>query len=66
MNASTTRMMKEGRALFWPWCFVTFAGALPWLLSLLGFSLGPLAFPGQFGFWVGIPLLATLSLGNEF
>ena len=32
MNASTVRLKKEARALFWPWCAVTVAGALPVIL----------------------------------
>src|SRR5436305_9954815 len=70
MNPSTIRMMKEARALFWPWCLVTLAGASPWPLSKLahglGFRYGPLDFPSSFALWIGIPLLAALSLGNEF
>ena len=66
MNQSTSarivRIKKEARALFWPWCAVVVAGALPML------------FPHSFtaakidllGFFFGLPLLATLSLGNEF
>lgn len=61
MNARMVRIKKEARALFWPWCAVVFAAALSVLL------------PGPYGehligasFFMGIPLLATLSLGNEF
>jgi len=61
MNAKTTRILKEARPLFWPWCAVAAAGVLP------------LAHPPQLieliwpiGFFLGIPLLATLPLGNEF
>src|SRR5688572_1527607 len=65
MNARV-RMMADARSLFWPWCIVAAAG----FLSL--FKLHP--FPGGldveivvgFGFCVGLPLLATLSFGNEF
>src|ERR1700733_827040 len=74
MDPRTMRIMKEGRAMFWPWCAVSFAGLLPWLLSLPGFSprslehgVAPLLTAASVvGFWVGIPLLATLPLGNEF
>jgi hypothetical protein len=74
MNAKTMRIVKEARSLFWPWCVVIIAGALP----LVGEShsaliagplrgvhrlIEPLSF---LGFFLGIPLLATLSLGNEF
>jgi ABC-type transport system involved in multi-copper enzyme maturation permease subunit len=57
--------MKEVRALFWPWCAVTLLGAV---------NLFP--FGGQFnyfnrlfsfvGFFIGMPLLAVWSFGNEF
>jgi len=59
MNAQ--RMYKEAHPLFWPWCAVVAAALLP------------LAHPPQLmeliwpiGFFLGIPLLATLPLGNEF
>jgi ABC-type transport system involved in multi-copper enzyme maturation permease subunit len=74
MTAKTTRIFKEARSLFWPWCAVTVAGAL--LLvershsALMGGGvlwgvhlIEPFSF---LGFVLGIPLLATLSLGNEF
>jgi hypothetical protein len=61
MNAKTTRILKEARPLFWPWCAVAAAALLP------------LAHPPQLielvwpiGFFLGIPLLATLPLGDEF
>jgi ABC-type transport system involved in multi-copper enzyme maturation permease subunit len=54
-------MYKEAHPLFWPWCAVVAAALLP------------LAHPPQLmeliwpiGFFLGIPLLATLPLGNEF
>jgi len=75
MNAKTTRILKEARSLFWPWFAVTIAGALrlvdqshsvlmgdgPW--GVVHYLIEPLSFLGLF---LGIPLLATLSLGNEF
>src|SRR5262245_31069828 len=60
MKSRTPRILKEARALFWPWCAVMFAGSL----ALFPVSWNPVI--GLFGFWVGIPLMATLSLGNEF
>ena len=62
MNARMVRIRKEVRALFWPWCGVVIAGALPMLLlhSSTAAKLNVLSF------FFGIPLLATLSLGNEF
>ncbi len=64
MNAKTTRILKEARALFWPWCAVTIAGALP--LVQPSRSNAWIEAIGFIGFFLGIPLLATLSLGNEF
>lgn len=61
-NARAIRLKKEARALFWPWCANMIAGALPILLphSSTAAKLNVL------GFFFGIPLLATLSLGKEF
>jgi ABC-type transport system involved in multi-copper enzyme maturation permease subunit len=61
-NARAIRLKKEARALFWPWCAIMIAGALPVLLphSSTAAKLNVL------GFFFGIPVLATLSLGNEF
>ncbi len=72
MNAKTTRILKEARALLWPWCAVTIAGVLPLVHHQSGSHGGwtgwPLVHEGipVLGFFAGIPLLATLSLGNEF
>src|SRR6266576_2053045 len=75
MSAKTTRILKEARSLFWPWCAVIIAGALRLVEQsdsalLRGGALQgihPLIEAISFlGFFVGIPLLATLSLGNEF
>jgi ABC-type transport system involved in multi-copper enzyme maturation permease subunit len=75
MNAKTMRMLKETRSVFWPWCAVTIVGALRLVdqshsvllgdgpLGLVHHVIEPLSF---LGFFLGIPLLATLSLGNEF
>lgn len=61
MNPRMIRTKKEARALFWPWCAVTLAGASP---AVLPHSYGePLSFVS---FFLGVPLLATLALGNEF
>ena len=75
MTAKTTRISKEARFLFWPWCALIAAGALR-LLEQLSPALregGPFAGVHYFiepvsflGFFIGIPLLATLSLGSEF
>ncbi|MGA3168995.1 MAG: hypothetical protein ABSF14_23080 [Terriglobia bacterium] len=61
MDAKTTRILKEARPLFWPWCAVAAAGVLP--LAHPPQSIGLIS---PIGFFLGIPLLATLSLGNEF
>jgi ABC-type transport system involved in multi-copper enzyme maturation permease subunit len=61
MTAKTTRLLKEARPLFWPWCAVIVAGVL--LLAHPPQSIGWIS---PIGFFLGIPLLATLSLGNEF
>src|SRR5258708_23142863 len=75
MSAKSIRIVKEARSLFWPWCVVVFAGVLrlfePSNPALLGRGLfsalhnfiEPVSF---LGFFLGLPLLATLSLGNEF
>ena len=61
MNAKTTRMLKEARPLLWPWCGVIIAGVLP-----LVPAAHSIAWISPIGFFAGIPLLASLSLGNEF
>ena len=61
-NPQIVRIKKEARALFWPWCAVMVAGALP-----VFFPYSPSAAKiDVLGFFFGLPLLATLSLGNEF
>ena len=61
MNARAIRLKKEAQALFWPWCVVMIAGALPVILSnSYTKKLNLLSF------FIGVPLLAALSLGNEF
>ena len=61
-NARIVSIKKEARALFWPWCAVMVAGALPMLFP----HSSAAAKVDILGFFFGIPLLATLSLGNEF
>jgi polyhydroxybutyrate depolymerase len=62
-------MMKEARALFRPWCAVTILCALPLIHSSHDFlhryyiSLSDISGVSAF---LGIPMLAILSLGNEF
>src|SRR5208337_3879469 len=74
MNAKTMRIHKEARSLFWPWCAVMIAGALPLLEQSHSAQMGGPVWGGHYliepasflGFFLGLPLLATLSLGNEF
>src|SRR5208282_491565 len=73
MNPRTTRILKEERSLFWPWCAVAVAGVLPLVRHQ---PVSSLIFPeiphwmvediSFVGFFFGIPLLAALSFGNEF
>lgn len=61
MNARWIRIKKEARALFWPWCATVIAGAAPFVVDYPSAQdLNVLSF------FLGIPLLATLSLGMEF
>jgi hypothetical protein len=61
MTAKTTRILKEARLLFWPWCALIAAGMLP-----LARPMGSIYLIGPLAFVLGIPLLAALPLGNEF
>jgi hypothetical protein len=60
MTAQTTRILKEARPLFWPWCAVALAGVLP-LLYPMGWT-APIY---TIGFFL-VPVMVTLSLGDEF
>lgn len=61
MSARTVRITKEVRTLFWPWCVVVVVGASPVVLP------HRYAEPFSFlSFFLGLPLLAIVSLGNEF
>src|SRR5579864_1001882 len=61
MTARTMRVLKEARPLAWPWCAVIVAGVLP-----LVQPYHPIAEIGPIMCLLGIPLLASLALGNEF
>jgi ABC-type transport system involved in multi-copper enzyme maturation permease subunit len=61
MTAKTTRILKEARPLFWPWCALIAAGMLP-----LARPLDPIYRISPVVFLLGIPLLASLPMGNEF
>jgi hypothetical protein len=60
MTARTTRILKEAHPLLWPWCAVALAGAVPLVYPL---AWTPLLY--LIGFFV-VPVMATLSLGDEF
>jgi len=60
MTAKTTRILKEAHPLLWPWCAVALAGMVPLVYPL---DWAPLLY--LIGFLV-VPMMATLSLGDEF
>lgn len=60
MTAQSARILKEARPLLWPWCAVALAGILP-----LVYPMGWTALILLIGFFV-LPVMATLSLGDEF
>ncbi len=60
MNARTPRLLEETHPLLGPWCAVALAGVVPLVYPL---DWTPLLY--LIGFFV-VPVMATLSLGNEF
>ena len=70
MEATRVRIEKEIRVLIWPWCALSVAGVL--FLLPPGFRGFPAPFVNALAlwrsasFWIGLPLLATLSIGHEF
>ncbi len=63
MSATTVRIKKEARALFWPWCGMMAAGLLAVAPAIPhGLAEGARVLV----LFVGIPLLAALTFGNEF
>lgn len=58
---NTRALVKEGRPLFWPWCAVMMTGLVSFIRPLHSVD-----WIGLLGVVLGIPLLATLPLGNEF
>jgi ABC-type transport system involved in multi-copper enzyme maturation permease subunit len=64
MNATSTRLLKETRVMFWPWCAVMAVAAFGPLMVALGFDSNWTALSGLAA--LGIPALAALSLGSEF
>src|ERR1700674_5108043 len=61
MSPRTTRLRKEVRALFRPWCAVMILCALPLFHISRSLSETSVAFC-----YLGISMLATLALGYEF
>lgn len=61
MSARVIRLKKEISILFWPWLAIVVSGASP--LALPHYLAEPINFVS---FFIGVPLLATLSLGHEF
>ncbi len=61
MTAKSTRILKEARPLVWPWLAVAIAGALPLVHGPQYLDLVTMV-----GFYLGIPVLATLAFGSEF
>ncbi len=61
MNSRTARLLKEARALFWPWCAVAVAAVLPLVRA-------PRSSADLIIVWflLGFLVLATLPFGNEF
>src|SRR5262249_27589317 len=66
MSARRTRIIKEARAIFWPWCAVMLAEGVTWLSYRPGVEAGLLWPEISLTFWIGVPILATLPLGAEF
>src|SRR5262245_37519641 len=64
MTGMQVRLRKEARLMFWAWCVVGAVGLLTWLPYR--WISNPFAGITSLGFWIGIPLLATLPLGSEF
>src|SRR6266850_2267112 len=63
MDLQFSRIRKEARAMFWPWCAVIFAGVLTWLRPYGSQELWLIT---TNTFLIAIPLLATIPLGMEF
>src|SRR5262245_37758942 len=66
MIARSLILQKEARAIFWPWCAVAFTGLASSLFPAPWFSGQFVSLVYSYGFLVGIPLLASLSIGMEF
>jgi hypothetical protein len=66
MTARAITLQKEARAIFWPWCAVAFTGLASALFPAPWFDGQLLRLVHSYGFLLGIPLLASLSVGIEF
>jgi hypothetical protein len=69
MNIATVRLGKEMRALIGTWSLLAAIGLIAFAHPFrhdFGFSWDLLLLARLAGFWVGLPLLATLSIGHEF
>jgi len=68
MSVSVVRLEKEVRPLMGVWAALILIGfvliAIP--KGVLGFSWDALLLGRLAGFWIGLPLVATLSMGHEF
>ena len=67
MRLQSSVLLKETRPMLGPWFLISLAGATPALLpfsSIIGDRFIAVIYGA--GFWIGLPLLATISLGNEF
>lgn len=62
MHPRVVRIRKEVRALFWFWCAVMVAAVLTVLFPQSSYA----AKLNFLSFFFGVPVLATLSFGNEF
>jgi hypothetical protein len=65
MSPQSIRIIKEARALFWPWVAVMVVALSRPFVSALSFNLR-FEDLGIAGFCLGLPFLAALPFGNEF
>src|SRR5437870_1669216 len=69
MTPQNTRILKETRMLFWPWCLVMAVGVLR-LAGIRSDAHHPpymdVGNVSAFAFFIGFPFLIALSFGEEF
>jgi hypothetical protein len=64
MSPQNTRILKEARTLFWPWCVLMSFGVFRiWNPLALDLRFGEVSFVA---FYLGFPFLIALSFGDEF